>query len=110
MLLRVLGLASGVCLALGPEFPEVAHRGPSIVGLGGRIPIRGVSYIVVVCVCVCVCQGIAWVPFLVNPVDLTCGLLQKEQDHSPPFVMRIFFVCTMGFKWEYTRIYGQQLG
>ena len=30
MLLRVLGPASGVCLALGPVFPEVAHRGPSL--------------------------------------------------------------------------------
>ena len=29
MLLRVLDSASGVCLVLGPKFPEVVHRGPS---------------------------------------------------------------------------------
>ena len=61
MLLRVLGLASGICLALGPEFPEVAHRSPSLnwSGGGGHIPIRGAPYIYnfvcVMCVCVCVC-------------------------------------------------------
>ena len=37
MLLRVLGPASGVCLALGPVFPEVAHRGPSLNWSGGGI-------------------------------------------------------------------------
>ena len=64
MLLRVLGLASGVCLALGPasgvclalgpEFPEVVHRVPALIclgGGGGHIPIRGAPYILV-CVCV----------------------------------------------------------
>ena len=48
MLLRVLDLASGVCLALDPEFPEVVHRGPSLNWSGGggwegHIPIRGVA-------------------------------------------------------------------
>ena len=52
MLLRVLGLASGVCLALGPEIPEVAHRGPSLDWSGGHIPIRGAPY---VCILVYVC-------------------------------------------------------
>ena len=35
VLLQVLGLASGVCLALDPEFPEVVHRGPSLNWSGG---------------------------------------------------------------------------
>ena len=35
MLLQVLGPAPGVCLALGPMFPEVAHRGPSLIWSGG---------------------------------------------------------------------------
>ena len=30
--------ASGVCLALGPEFPEVARRGPSLNWSGGAYP------------------------------------------------------------------------
>ena len=38
----VLGPASGVCLALGPEFPEVAHRTPSLNWSGGAYPIREV--------------------------------------------------------------------
>ena len=56
VLLRVLGLASGVCLALGPEFPEVAHRGPHLIWSGGHIPIRGAPYIcrfVLLCVFAC---------------------------------------------------------
>ena len=40
MLLRVLGPAPGVCLALGPVFPEVAHRGPSLIWSGGAYPVR----------------------------------------------------------------------
>ena len=53
MLLRVLGPASGVYLALGLVFPEVAHRGPSLNWSGGgHIPIRGAPY---VCPCACVC-------------------------------------------------------
>ena len=45
MLLRVLGPASGVCLALGPVFPGVAHGVPALIGLGGHIPIRGAPYV-----------------------------------------------------------------
>ena len=64
MLLRVLGPAPGVCLALGPVFPEVAHRGPSLIWSGEAYPIRELltplSFVLVcvcvhVCVCVCVC-------------------------------------------------------
>ena len=35
----VSALASGlgVCLALGPVFPEVAHKGPSLNWSGGRV-------------------------------------------------------------------------
>ena len=50
-----LGPASGVCLALGPVFPEVVHRGPSLNWSGGHIPIRGAPYVLSFCVCVCVC-------------------------------------------------------
>ena len=35
MLLQVLGPASRVCLALGPVFPEVVHRGPNLNWSGG---------------------------------------------------------------------------
>ena len=35
VLLQVLGLAPGVCLVLGPVFPEVVHRVPALIGLGG---------------------------------------------------------------------------
>ena len=38
VLLQVLGPASGVCLALGPVFPQVAHRGPSLNWSGGAYP------------------------------------------------------------------------
>ena len=41
MLLRVLGQPSGVSLVLGPEFPEVAHRSPSLNWSGGGG--RGIS-------------------------------------------------------------------
>ena len=34
----VLGPPSGVCLALGPVFPEVAHRGPSLNWSRGAYP------------------------------------------------------------------------
>ena len=56
MLLRVLGLASGVCLALGPVFPEVAHRGPSLnwSGGGGGISPLGELLTFVLCPFVCV--------------------------------------------------------
>ena len=54
MLLRVLGPASGVCLALGPVFPEIAHKGPSLNWSGGDIPIRGAPYVFCLFVCVCV--------------------------------------------------------
>ena len=61
VLLRVLGLASGVCLALGPEFPEIAHRGPSLNWSGGGISPLGELLTVVVCLFVCVCgRGWAW--------------------------------------------------
>ena len=41
MLLRVLGPPSGLCIALArPEFPEVAHSGPSLNWSGGAHPIR----------------------------------------------------------------------
>ena len=61
MLLRVLGPASGVCLALGPVFPEVAHRGPSLNwsggGIGELLMFVLLSFCVCVCVsCVCVCN------------------------------------------------------
>ena len=56
MLLRVLGPASGVCLALGPVFPEVAHRGPSLIWSGGAPYVLFVCLCVCVCVCVCVCR------------------------------------------------------
>ena len=53
MLLRVLGPASGVCLTLGPEFPEVAHRGPSLNWSGGAYPVRELFMsFVLVCMCV----------------------------------------------------------
>ena len=67
MLLQVLGLASGVCLALGPEFPEVAHRGPNLnwSGRGGRsisplgelltLVLTFCPFVWCLCVCVCVC-------------------------------------------------------
>ena len=56
MLLRVLGPAPGVCLALGPVFPEVAHRGPSLIWSGGGgISRKGAPYILFVFVCVHVC-------------------------------------------------------
>ena len=61
MLLRVLGPAPGVCLALGPVFPEVAHRSPSLIwsggggGGGGGISRKGAPYILFVFVCVHVC-------------------------------------------------------
>ena len=57
MLLRVLGLASGVCLALGPVFLEVAHRGPSLNWSGGGISPLGELLTFVRFVCVCVCVG-----------------------------------------------------
>ena len=50
MLLRVLGLAPGVCLALGPVFPEVAHRGPSLIWSGGAYPVRELLTSFVLCV------------------------------------------------------------
>ena len=43
MLLRVLGQPSGVSLALGSEFPEVAHRSPSLNWSGGGG--RGISQV-----------------------------------------------------------------
>ena len=59
MLLRVLGPASKVCLALGPVFPEVTHRGPSLNwpgGGGGHILIRGAPYVCLsFCIYVCMC-------------------------------------------------------
>ena len=57
MLLRVLGPASGVCLALGPVFPEVAHRGPSHNWSGGGISPLGelLMFALLSCLCVCVC-------------------------------------------------------
>ena len=63
MLLQVLGPASGVCLALGSVFPEVAHRGPSLNwsggggGGGGISPLGSSLHLSLVCVCVhrCVC-------------------------------------------------------
>ena len=60
----MLGLPSGVCLPLGPEFPEIVHRGPSLGGGGGgggAYSIREVlmsfvlRHFVFRCVCVCVC-------------------------------------------------------
>ena len=55
VLLRVLGLASGVCRALGPEFPEVAHRGPSLNWSGEGISPLGELLTFVLCPCMCVC-------------------------------------------------------
>ena len=56
MLLRVLGLTSGVCLVLDPVFPEVAHRGPSLnLVWGGDISHYGAPYTFcpfVMCMCV----------------------------------------------------------
>ena len=49
MLLRVLGPAPGVCLALGPVFPEVAHRGSSLVWSGGAYPVRELLTSFVLC-------------------------------------------------------------
>ena len=60
MLLQVLGPTSEVCLVLGPEFPEVVHRGPSLNwsgGGGGQYPIRELLTSFVLCVCVCVWGG-----------------------------------------------------
>ena len=34
-LLRVLGRFRSLSSAVGPEFPEVAHRAPALIGLGG---------------------------------------------------------------------------
>ena len=43
---------------LGSEFPEVAHRGPSLNWSGGGHILRGAPYVLcqpfVLCVCVCV--------------------------------------------------------
>ena len=36
----VVSPASGFCLVLGPEFPEVAHRVPALIGLEGGISLR----------------------------------------------------------------------
>ena len=61
MLLRVLGPASGVCLALGPVFPEIVHRGPSLNwsgGGGGGISPLGELLTFVLCLCVYVCINI----------------------------------------------------
>ena len=67
MLLRVLGPAPGVCLALGPVFPEVAHRGPSLMWSGGGISRKGAPYILCplfcpwfcpLCVFMCVCESV----------------------------------------------------
>ena len=54
MLMRVLGPASGVCLALGLVFLEVAHWGPSLIwsGGGGMSPL-GELLMFVLCPCVC---------------------------------------------------------
>ena len=64
MLLRVLGPAPGVCLALGPVFPEVAHRGPSLIWSGGAYPVRELltplSFVCPLCGWGCVGMGV-WV-------------------------------------------------
>ena len=62
MLLRVLGPAPGVCLALGPVFPEVAHRGPSLIwsggGGGGGISRKGAPlHTFVLCLSFVLCVG-----------------------------------------------------
>ena len=44
MLLRVLGPAPEVCLALGSVFPEVMHRGPSLNWSGGGGGGGGISH------------------------------------------------------------------
>ena len=67
MLLRVLGPAPGVCLALGPVFPEVAHRGPSLNWSGGAYPVRELLTSCVLCVCVCL-----WVRACVHVCVCVC--------------------------------------
>ena len=57
MLLRVLGPASGICLAIAiaPEFPEVIYMGPSLNwswGRGGHIPLGSSLCPLSFCLCV----------------------------------------------------------
>ena len=54
MLLRVLGPAPGVCLALGPVFPEVAHRGPSLIRSLPFCPLCAAHVCMCACLLVCV--------------------------------------------------------
>ena len=68
-----LGLASGFCLALGPEFPEVAHRGPSLNWSGGVYPIRELLTSFVLCVCVRVNGGVWCVYVWSCACVCTCG-------------------------------------
>ena len=68
MLLQVLGPASGVCLALGPVFPEVVHRGPSLNWSGGAyLPIRRAPYVCFFWTCV------------VHVKNICCSLVPRSQ-------------------------------
>ena len=64
MLLQVFGLTSGVSLVLGPVFPEVVHKGPSLNLVKGDISHYRAPYtfcLFVMCMCVyiymCYCSS-----------------------------------------------------
>ena len=92
-----LGLASGFCLALGPEFPEVAHRGPSLNWSGGVYPIRELLTSFVLCVCVRVNGGV-WCVYVWSCVCVHVGMC----------MLCVCFVATILYLYprDYMYIYG----
>ena len=95
MLLRVLGPAPGVCLVLGPVFPEVAHRGPSLIWSGGAYPIRELLtplFFVLVCACVHVCVCVCARTYMHVHAYVCADFV---------FSLHVFATCTcLGVSWS----------
>ena len=107
MLLRVLGPAPGVYLVLGPVFPEVAHRGPSLNWSGGHIPIRGAPYVYrLLCVYECATKMVSLCePIIIGEQagkvsvavqsDTHTTALLKSLSQSVPRCPKVYPVCPL---------------